>query len=694
MCLDTIHLGRVAADALLAKALMISEVAQMSRAEVRMREFLIGSWNKRKAKAEKRAVELAEKLKSPSEITKEIDKIMEGWAGEASVVVEDEMDLIFRLGLNIGYKKATRQTKADLNYVLPKTNDVDVEKAGKKKVAEILPSFTIADERAIDALKKHQVFWIGEHYKKNVSKTIGKRVKQTMLEAGESPLKAGKLMRVKVRDALTHVKVPGGFNGTNLQYFEGVSANAATVARVNGQLRSFASIGIRSYRISAVNDRRTCDRCSHMDGKVFQTSQGLSQMSSVLDAKTPNAVKAAHPWPNSKELKAISSKAGPQSGKAGVADAKALSSAGLAMPPYHFKCRCTVDISDDIRSYDQLLPMSVPAPKKPPSAAFKPKPKPKPKKKPLVPEKISASELAKEKQRISDLESAKYVESHALGVGVNDAHLVTFKAKTGEEIKGIYKSAASEYENIRPGLKTGTYYKREVALYELDKALGGAKVVPPTVVRDIKKLGGKGSLQFFEKDAKMIDHFGEDDVAAFLKAKGAADPTLRKTFLLDIISGNDDRHSQNIMFKMIKGGKGTKRIGKAVAIDNGLTFPRGHPIRFMFPGDVYVSTGDYTTKLLALDKISHAQVKKLDLKKVAAMLKKNGVERHPIKQALVRIRALQKDPKAIANIKTQYHLEPDQKVEMFFEKSVDTPYRLVGNKDHDKILKIVAEIFD
>lgn len=356
--------GVVAADLLVSKALKVSEVSQMAKSEVRMREFLIASWAEFSKEAVERVVELTEKSANVEKILKEIDGVMFYWAEEAAPVVSKEMDYIFRLARDLGFKKATRQTEENLNYGLPKM----VKKAKAKAIAEILPDFSLADEHAIEALKSHQVFWIGEHYKKNVSKIIAKRTKKTVLEAGLSPLEAGRVMRVQIRDSLRSFSIPGGFRGTNEQYFEALAANAATVARVNGQLRSFASIGITSYKISAVGDKRTCARCEHLNGKVFKTSQGVSLMEDVLNAENPDEIKSIHPWRSEKEIKEIS----PKPGKASEADSKALSDAGLSLPPFHYKCRCTVDISDEIGSYDDLEPIGLSVPKAPKMPVKKP----------------------------------------------------------------------------------------------------------------------------------------------------------------------------------------------------------------------------------------------------------------------------------------------------------------------------------
>jgi len=349
--------GLRASDDIIAKAAKISEVAQIARTERRMREYLDAEWEKRAKKATEAAAKMAAQGKTAKQITTAVDKIMNAWAGAIKPVFLKEVDRIYRLARTAGHKKANRQTAKPLVYDMPKFEKVKKAAKGQQVVAQLLPAFDLVDESAVAALQNHQVFWMGDLYKKGVSPEIAKITRQTMIEAGGDPSKAAKLMKERMKTTFAQVKVPAGFTGTTKQYFEGVAANAATTARVHGQMRSFMSIGITTYTISNPGDQRTCPRCSHMDGKVFTVRQGADQMQSVMSATTPDQVKAAHPWPTESQLKSVSPKPGPQ----GAADSKALSAANITLPPFHFRCRCTVDVNESSGSYDNLTPMTVAA---------------------------------------------------------------------------------------------------------------------------------------------------------------------------------------------------------------------------------------------------------------------------------------------------------------------------------------------
>lgn len=609
--IDRAYLGLRASDEVVAKVLAVSLVAQIARAERRLREYLEAKWASLAREATKTATSMAASGKSATAITTAIDNAMRRWPGSVEDVVESELNLIYKLGRRAGHKKAVERSKGSLQYDTPNyTSETDVKKA--EKTASVEPKFDLADEGAMKALNKHQLFWIGEHYDKNVSTGIADVTRKVIVEAGGNRTKAGKAMAERVADSLAHVRTPEGFHGSSKQYFEGLVANAATVARAHSQMRSFMDIGITKYKIVNPLDERTCPVCHHMDGRTFTMKEGAAQMHAELKARTPESVRKVHPWMGKKITKLTSS--------------SALAGAGQALPPYHFRCRCTCDISDDIGSWDDLEPMSPPTAEEPAA--------PKPAKEP------EATSEQKARDKVSQtLQDAKMVAMKKLGGGVNASSIATLEHE-GAEVKGVWKEASGEAARLRRNVPAGTYYKREAASASLDTMLGEGAVVPPTIARKIE--GEDGSLQHFAKGA--MNYKPGNKAAKMLDAIRAAKENLadnesfRRVFLLDALTGNDDRHGGNIMFKVAKlGGKDTLR---AVAIDNGLTFPHGEASRFIFPSTQEWQAG----KFLKLDEVSHKQVKSLDLSKVADMLKEHGLPKEAVRPTLMRIRALQDDP--------------------------------------------------
>ena len=448
------HQGILTVDCLIAKVLKLSEPSQMAKSEIRMREFLIGSWRSFSKKAISKAVKMAKDLEKPKRIAEEVDRIMNGWSEEAAPVVVDEMEIIFRLALDAGYKKATNQISESLDYNVPKTESIKKAKT-KPNIYELTPGFNLPDQRALEAIQSHQVFWVGEHYSENVSSTVSDTTRNVMLASGASPREAGLLMQSSMRDTLSHVRVPKGFSGTDEQYFEALAANAATTARVHAQLRSFMAVGVTTYRINAITDKRTCQRCSHMDGKEFSSSQGAGLMDEVLNAKTPEEIKHIQPWPTEKELKEIS----PSPGKTGKDDSDALAAMGICLPPFHFKCRCTIDISAESTRYDQLQPQTPPSPRKPP--------------------KVKIPRTPKTKWKLTVADKMAYYEDRLAPPGVVSLEdQVKFRMK--DELKSIQKAV-------------------DKALALLKKELGD-KIVPPSLKY---KATGKAIRNVFKKEIKI-----------------------------------------------------------------------------------------------------------------------------------------------------------------------------------------------
>jgi hypothetical protein len=336
---DTLYRQLRQSEEGIAKALGISEVAQIARLEGRMREFMLAQWNTLAKKAVKRSVGMARSGKSAKQISTAIRRIMESYPRKALPQVLVELDKAYRLARIAGWKKATGQTRASLSYDTP--NMAELAKAAPRAGFSVLPSFSIVDEGAVEALQEHQVFWLGQLYGDQVSSGVADVAREVMVEAGQDREKAAVLMQERMAEQLGHIRTPNGFHGSAKQYFMGVAANAVTTARAVSQVTSFEEAQVTTYEIVNPQDSRTCQVCNHMDGKKFQVEQARTQIDSVLDAETPDEVKKAHPWLSLTQLKEVSPKAGYTS----AADSKSLADAGQALPPFHFRCRCAVDVA-------------------------------------------------------------------------------------------------------------------------------------------------------------------------------------------------------------------------------------------------------------------------------------------------------------------------------------------------------------
>lgn len=334
-------IGLVATDTVLAKALGLSETAQIARRESRLRVFMLAAWEKRARGATARGAAVAARGGTASAVESAVDRAMRPWKKDVNPRMDAAVEDIYRLARTAGWKKATGQTTASLTYNTP--NLTEVLKAKPRAGFSVLPSFDLVDEAAVDALQGHQVFWIGDHYDENISKAIAGSAREAIVEAGKDKAAAGRLVKEALVVELGRVVTPGGFHGSVTQYFEMLSANAATVSRVHGQLNSFIRVGATRLEVVNPRDSRTCPICSHMDGKIFTVEQGAVQLGNELAAKSPDDIKKAHPWIGVARMKALA----PTAGKAPAAQAGRLAKAGFSLPPYHGRCRCTIDIEED-----------------------------------------------------------------------------------------------------------------------------------------------------------------------------------------------------------------------------------------------------------------------------------------------------------------------------------------------------------
>lgn len=338
-------------DELVAKALSLSEVAQIARMEVRLRDYLLAKWRIRANEAAQLAGSVVASGGRLDKALAKVDATMGLWPADVEHVFVATADKVYRLARIAGFKKATGRTKASLQYII--SEDKKVQKARPAspppgKIPDIdtsyQMSFDLQDKKAIATLAKQEMIWIGEHYGENVSSVVRAAVNEKLI-AGLGREAAGRIIREMVGEKLKSVGIPSGWRGTDTDYFEGLAANVATNARVQGQLESFSRIKVVTYEIVNPMDNRTTPFCADMNGTLFTVADGMNQLSNMRAAKTPDGIRSAAPWVSAKTAAGIRAKGG----------SKALAAAGLALPPYHFRCRTTIDVSSESSSYADIV---------------------------------------------------------------------------------------------------------------------------------------------------------------------------------------------------------------------------------------------------------------------------------------------------------------------------------------------------
>jgi hypothetical protein len=151
-------------------------------------------------------------------------------------------------------------------------------------------------------------------------------------------------------------------------------------------------------------------------------------------------------------------------------------------------------------------------------------------------------------------------------------------------LKVVYKPARGE--SPLWDFAAGTLYQREVAAYQLSKALGWPRI-PPTVVRDLGP-HGVGAVQLF------IDADGRH----FLSEQASQREIWLRVALFDVITNNADRKSGHCLFDA---------EDRVWVIDHGLTFhtdPKMRTVIWDFSGAPLPADlcGDLERALMELDK--------------------------------------------------------------------------------------------
>jgi uncharacterized repeat protein (TIGR03843 family) len=149
----------------------------------------------------------------------------------------------------------------------------------------------------------------------------------------------------------------------------------------------------------------------------------------------------------------------------------------------------------------------------------------------------------------------------------NGTYLVTVASPTGETLRAIYKPGSRERPlwDFPDGL-----WRREVAAYELDRALGWG-LVPETVVRHDGPLGA-GSLQRFV-EADFEQHYFT------LLESGSYERDLKRMAAFDVIANNADRKGGHCLLDA---------EGHVWGVDHGLCFheqPKLRTVIWDFAGE-------------------------------------------------------------------------------------------------------------
>lgn len=221
------------------------------------------------------------------------------------------------------------------------------KRIGAKEV-KIPFNFALRDRRAIAAINRQQVFWVGKFHDSHLSKRIAAVTDDVIFRQGFSPAEAAKVLRKTLEReyGLARItgpsrfapEVPARYAGRPDQYWRLVTSNAAHQSRTFGKLTSFDEAEVRVYRLENPLDERTGRICREMHGQTFSVKAGMDKMNEILGAQDPEDVKRVAPWLSpSKIQQAIG---GHPRGSPGAT--AGLEQANVILPPFHGECRTDV----------------------------------------------------------------------------------------------------------------------------------------------------------------------------------------------------------------------------------------------------------------------------------------------------------------------------------------------------------------
>lgn len=519
----------VATDVILVKAATKDPTAPFVALEARLFKTLVRAYTKAARVAVRDATDRAGQgdpdgrpTRADVEAVKQrVDRAFQNWDAGTEHIVEAV--------LRASYREAKVQAAARANAhpnnrvvrpVSPHLTFDDVRKAkGKPRTTfEIKPRFSVVDDAAVESMKTHQTYWIGQHHAKNVSNKIATIAEDTMLKQGLSRREAAKALEASLKAEFGYdpkqpfgtagtFGIPGKWNGSPIQYFEGVAANATTTARIAGKVQEYKEVGASLIEVIAAQDERTCEVCGFMDKKVFTLQQADTQVTELQGASEPNSVKLIQPWSRLKQINKDSLTTSKDTGRVAPHKAQALAKTGHCLPTYHFRCRCDIDIAEDatFKPYEEIPDAPEPAkpaeppvtiPPKPPvagqplSAPLPKKPPPPPKPQPIKPppdrppdafpfEESQMKDLGR--QGLDGMHSKSVYEApdgtrwlfkpqsefrargdvlaadmaKALGLETPDVYMTRLGGKVGS-IQKMYTNVVSDYGSIAPSSLSAT----------------------------------------------------------------------------------------------------------------------------------------------------------------------------------------------------------------------------------------------
>jgi hypothetical protein len=286
---------------------------------------------------------LEEQTRFSGKTLKEVDRIVTRefgeWANDADTAgaIFDVLDEAYRKSFKMGTERVLgKRSELPLHTIDP---DRAVGRTVTKAEIPGLGEISLADEHAIEALADQQAFWMGDFYPGKFQNGLKANAKELLIESGLSKQEAAKAFKGFLQGQFGFLpKVPEGWTGHPDDYFRNLAGNVVTVARAHGTMRSFDRLGVSKYEISNPEDEATCKICNRMVEESFSVPKAIHRMDLQVKAKSKSAAQKLHPWLSWSKIQNIPS--------------DDLLGKGVGYPPFHYGCRCSVELADDFEIDD------------------------------------------------------------------------------------------------------------------------------------------------------------------------------------------------------------------------------------------------------------------------------------------------------------------------------------------------------
>ena len=188
-------------------------------------------------------------------------------------------------------------------------------------------------------LQQYTGYWITTHVERRVIPEISARAMEIMAGAKGRQEAIG-LMRSSFRAEFERSDA----------YWELLVNNAVTQARTWGAYASAASMGKEYLGWVTAGDERVCERCAAMHGVRFPVDRGLKHYGDIMAAKEPEDVRFIDPWVGydkghgDKPFYIQRENRRLYFGPEQLQDGDWLIDHGIAGPPLHWVCRCSLQL--------------------------------------------------------------------------------------------------------------------------------------------------------------------------------------------------------------------------------------------------------------------------------------------------------------------------------------------------------------